>query len=57
VQSLSEKDKMRKLAFCENFITQLEEDKALDLFLVFSDETTIHLRGIVNKQNGVFLGE
>jgi hypothetical protein len=26
LQSLSEKDKVRRVAFCENFITQLEED-------------------------------
>jgi hypothetical protein len=55
LQSLLEEDKVRRAAFCQNFIAQLEDEK-LDLYLVFSDEATFHLSGIVNKQT-VFCGE
>jgi hypothetical protein len=55
LQSLSEEDKVRRVAFCENF-TQLEEDKTPDSYFVFSDEATFHVSGIVNKQNVRFWG-
>jgi hypothetical protein len=38
--SLSEEDKVRRAAFCENFIAQLEEDETLDSYLIISDEAT-----------------
>jgi hypothetical protein len=51
LQALSEEDKVRRTAFSENYITQLEEDIVLDSYLVFSDEATFHLCGVVYKQN------
>jgi hypothetical protein len=40
----------------ENIIAQLEEDETLDLYLVFNDEASFHLSGIINKQNTLFWG-
>jgi hypothetical protein len=40
---------VRRAAFCENFIAQMEEDEALDSYLFFSDEATFHPFGIVNR--------
>jgi hypothetical protein len=32
LQSLSEEDKVRRVAFCENFMAQSEEDETLDSY-------------------------
>jgi hypothetical protein len=48
---VSKKDNVRRVAFCEKFINHLDEDKMLDLHLVFSNEATFHLSGIINKKN------
>jgi hypothetical protein len=47
LQTLSEEDQVR----CENFIVHLEEDETLNTYLIFSDETTLHLCGIIKNQN------
>jgi hypothetical protein len=42
---------VRRVAFCENFITLFEEDKTPDSYLISNDKATFHLHGIINKQN------
>jgi hypothetical protein len=50
-QTLSEEDKVRRAAFCENFITLFKEDKTPISYLISSDKATFHLHGIINKEN------
>jgi hypothetical protein len=50
-QALSEKDNVRRVAFCENFVTLLEEAETHDSYFISHDEVTFHLHGIINKQN------
>jgi hypothetical protein len=42
---------VRRAAFRENFVSQLQEDETLDSYLVLSEEATFRLCGIVNRQN------
>jgi hypothetical protein len=48
-QTLSEEDKVRTAAFCENFVTLLEGAETYDLYFISHDEVTFHLHGIINK--------
>jgi hypothetical protein len=50
LEVLSEEDKVRRTAFYENFITELEEDETLDSYSV-CDEATFPMCGIINSMH------
>ena len=51
VQALSDDDKRYRAQFCEWMMEMVEEDEAFISRLIFSDETTFHLSGNVNRHN------
>lgn len=50
LQQLRDGDREKRLAFCVDIQTRLEEDGFIDR-LIFGDESTFHLSGKVNKHN------
>jgi hypothetical protein len=50
VQALRAKDKVKRAEFCERTLQNTEDDKFLPR-VIFSDESTLHLSGKVNRHN------
>jgi transposase len=51
LQHLREDDKIKRLDFCSEMLQRNEEDDNFCERIIFSDESTFHLSGKVNKQN------
>ena len=54
VQALDEDDYDRRLQFCEVFLNQLREDENLVNKIIWTDESSFKLNGIVNRHNCVY---
>lgn len=53
VQKLSEDDKIRRTAFCLEWLDKLEWDSGIEDLTLWTDEATFKLDGMVNKRNWV----
>jgi hypothetical protein len=51
VQDLSDRDFASRRAFCEQFVTLVNEHPDVIRYLIMSDEAHFELSGCVNKQN------
>lgn len=54
VQALNEDDADRRNQFCEIFLAQLHDEPLLTEKIIWTDESTFKLNGIVNRHNCVY---